>query len=283
MKTSKLFKIILIEHINMIKNIHSEIEKKLNKFLESKKVPNLLFHGSSGSGKKTIVNNYINKIYLHDKTRIKKNVMNVNCSHGKGIKFIREELKFFAKANIQSNEGANFKTIVLLNADQLTIDAQSALRRCIELFSHNTRFFIIVENKDKLLNPILSRFCEIYIPEYYENEKMINLHIENNKMDIFDQQKKEKLNWIRKKLEPLTEEINNHHYYLKLSNEMYEEGLSCLDLIYYIRENSNLTELEKSKIIIYFEKIKSQYRNEPMLMFTLFDFIYLREDKTICF
>ena len=209
--------------------------------------------------------------------------MNVNCSHGKGIKFIREELKFFAKANIQSNEGANFKTIVLLNADQLTIDAQSALRRCIELFSHNTRFFIIVENKDKLLNPILSRFCEIYIPEYYENEKMINLHIENNKMDIFDQQKKEKLNWIRKKLEPLTEEINNHHYYLKLSNEMYEEGLSCLDFIYYIRENSNLTELEKSKIIIYFEKIKSQYRNEPMLMFTLFDSIYLREDKTICF
>ncbi len=283
MKTTKVFKIILIEHINMIKNIHSEIEKKLNRFLESKIVTNILFHGSSGSGKKTIVNNYINKIYSDDKTRIKKNVMNVNCSHGKGIKFIREELKFFAKANIQSNEGANFKTIVLLNADQLTIDAQSALRRCIELFSHNTRFFIIVENKDKLLNPILSRFCEIYIPEYYENEKMINLHIENNKMDIFDQQKKEKLNWIRKKLEPLTEEINNHHYYLKLSNEMYEEGLSCLDLIFYIRENSNFTELEKSKIIIYFEKIKSQYRNEPMLMFTLFDFIYLREDKTICF
>jgi DNA polymerase III delta prime subunit len=36
----------------------------------------------------------------------------------------------------------------------LTIDAQSALRRCIEQFSFNTRFFIIIENKHKLLKPI---------------------------------------------------------------------------------------------------------------------------------
>jgi dihydroorotase len=54
---------------------------------------------------------------------------------------------------------------------ELTIDAQSALRRCIELFSHNTRFFIVVENKDKLLNPILSRFCDIFVPE-----PAMNLH-----------------------------------------------------------------------------------------------------------
>ena len=64
---------------------------------------------------------------------------------------------------------------------------------------------------------------------------------------------------------------------------MYENGLSCLDLIDYIREDDKLSELEKTRIIIYFEKIKSQYRNEPLLIFTLFDFIYLREDKNICF
>ena len=67
--------------------------------------------------------------------------MYVNCAHGKGIKFIREELKFFAKTNINLKEGEIFKSIVLLNADKLTIDAQSALRRCIELFNHTTRFF----------------------------------------------------------------------------------------------------------------------------------------------
>jgi replication factor C small subunit len=97
--------------------------------------------------------------------------MFVNCAHGKGIKFIREDLKLFAKTNIQCNRGVLFKSIILLNADFLTIDAQSALRRCIEQFSLNTRFFIIVQNKNKLLNPILSRFCEVYVPEMRMNGK----------------------------------------------------------------------------------------------------------------
>ena len=103
--------------------------------------------------------------------------MIVNCSHGKGIKFIREDLKFFAKANLQYNSNVKFKSILLLNADNLTNDAQSALRRCIEQFSLTTRFFIIVENKSRLLNPILSRFCEIFVPDYIENGKIINLHV----------------------------------------------------------------------------------------------------------
>ena len=102
--------------------------------------------------------------------------MYVNCAHGKGIKFIRDELKFFAKSHINSNGGDIFKCIILLNGDKLTMDAQSALRRCIELFSHTTRFFIIVEDKYKLLRPILSRFCEIYIPEPIYNGKYINLY-----------------------------------------------------------------------------------------------------------
>ena len=95
----------------------------------------------------------INKIYDNNREIIKSFVMYVNCSHGKGIKFIREDLKFFAKTHINSNGGNTFKSVVLLNADKLTLDAQSALRRCIELFSHNTRFFIIVEDKYKFVTP----------------------------------------------------------------------------------------------------------------------------------
>jgi GTPase SAR1 family protein len=161
---------------NIYLPIHQKIIEKLDFFHRSNKIPNIIFHGSSGSGKRTIVEQFLNKIYSGDKHKLKTNVMIVNCAHGKGIKFIREELKFFAKTNIQSYNGTIFKTIVLINADFLTIDAQSALRRCIELFSYNTRFFIIVENKNKLLNPILSRFCEIYIPEYVLDGKFVNLH-----------------------------------------------------------------------------------------------------------
>ena len=91
--------------------------------------------------------------------------------------------------------------MVLLNADKLTLDAQSALRRCIELFSHNTRFFIIAEDKYNLMKPILSRFCEIYVAEPVLNDKIINLYQYNlnnifNTLDI----KQHRVEWLKKEL-----------------------------------------------------------------------------------
>ena len=166
-------------------NIHNNITNKLNYFCSIHKIPNIIFHGTSYSGKKTIVKQFINNIYDNNKEKIKTFVMHVNCSHGKGIKFIRDELKFFAKTHINSNGGFVFKTIILINADKLTMDAQSALRRCIELFSHNTRFFIVVEDKYKLLKPILSRFCEIYVPEPTINGNNVNLHKHYNLNNSF--------------------------------------------------------------------------------------------------
>ena len=135
----------------MTLNIHTDITNKLNTFLKDNKVPNIIFHGPSGGGKHEIVRKFINNIYNNDNNLIKKYVLMVNCAHGKGIKFIREDLKFFAKAHINIHKNKMFKSIILSNADKLTIDGQSALRRSIELFSHNTRFFIIIEDKYKLL------------------------------------------------------------------------------------------------------------------------------------
>ena len=77
---------------------------------------------------------------------------------------------------MQNNFGKIFKSIILFNAEKLTNDAQSALRRCIETFSHNTRFFIVIENIENILSPILSRFCNIYIPYPIINKKKTNLY-----------------------------------------------------------------------------------------------------------
>jgi hypothetical protein len=256
--------------------IHQKIIEKLDYFNTTNKIPHIIFHGSSGSGKRHIVDQFINKIYQYDKPKIKSNVMFVNCAHGKGIKFIREELKFFAKTNIQSNNGTIFKTIVLLNADYLTIDAQSALRRCIELFSYNTRFFIIVENKNKLLNPILSRFCEIYVPEYIQNGNVMNLHnysIHKN-YDIDSIQNKD--NWIETKMDILYDNEIDHLVLTELSNEFYENGVSCLDLIQWINKSNRVKNLEKATICICFDKIKSEYRCEKLLLLYIFDFMFLR-------
>jgi len=259
-------------------DIHKNIYQKLDSFYQSNKIPHLLFHGSSGSGKRTIVDHFLNKIYQNDSKKIKTNVMFVNCAHGKGIKFIREELKFFAKTNIQGNSGVLFKTIVLINADNLTIDAQSALRRCIELFSSNTRFFIIVENKHKLLNPILSRFCEIYVPEFIKEGKVLNLH--QYKIGQIQTVEKEVNEWITEKMELFfISQENPYPFMVDYSTQFYEKGVSCFDLIKWLENTEKIDGKTKSDIFISFDRIKSEYRCEKLLMLCIFEQIFLHNNN----
>ena len=247
--------------------IHEKIKSKLQFFLQSGKIPHIIFHGSSGSGKRTILYDFINKIYNSDKYKIKNNVMFVNCAHGKGIKFIREELKFFAKSNVQLNAGIDFKSIILMNADFLTIDAQSALRRCIELFSRNTRFFIIVENKNKLLNPILSRFCEIYVPEHLIDNKIMNLH-QYNCQTYYPIQNKEWLANECKQLQWPTHKKTCEEY-VQFVNRCYEKGVSAFDFVQYVESSDDFQYFEKAEFIVYYNQIKAEYRCEKLLMLTL--------------
>ena len=67
-------------------------------------------------------------------------IIQINCCQFKGIKYIRDDLKFFGKKQIHNHKSKVFKSIVLYNADFLTIDAQSSLRRLIEIYSKNTRY-----------------------------------------------------------------------------------------------------------------------------------------------
>ena len=260
-------------------DIHQSIKNKLNYFHEMHKIPNIIFHGPTGSGKRTIVNEFIHKIYANNREIIKSFVMYVNCSHGKGIKFIREELKFFAKTHINSNGGNTFKSVVLLNADKLTLDAQSALRRCIELFSHSTRFFIIVEDKYKLLKPILSRFCEIFVPEPIVNGKVINLH-SYALSEIYNLGKV-----IKKKMDNLKKDVKLDKTYtlnelIGLCIKLYENGYSCLDIISFIR-NSSLHESKIYEFMVIFNKIKKDFRNEKLLMLFILNFFLFRSDSTL--
>lgn len=266
--------------------IHEPIMEKLNFFYKTHKIPNIIFHGESGNGKKSVINQFINLIYNNDTDRIKNYVMYVNCAHGKGIKFIREELKFFAKTHINSNGGDNFKSVILLNADKLTIDAQSALRRCIELFNHTTRFFIIVEDKYKLLKPILSRFCEIYIPEPVIHKKEVNLyeHILNKTFNLKDH-KNQKNTWLQQfigKNMNTTSDLT-HEKLISYTTKLYEKGISGLDLIEYIEHNEikNVNEIKKYELLFTFNKIRKEFRNEKILIMFILNFVFLSLDYNL--
>jgi hypothetical protein len=265
------------------------VYKKLDYFYTSKHIPHIIFHGSPGSGKRTIVQDFLFRIYNGDKHNLKTNVMTVNCSHGKGIKFVREDLKNFAKTNIQKNNGVFFKSIVLFNADSLTIDAQSALRRCIELFSNNTRFFMVVENKHNLLNPILSRFCELYIPEPFINSHFVNLHtLSLQKEYTIDTSKKDQeMKCMIVKIHDDIETTVPPHcvssYFIDMATELYTQGFSTLDFIQAIEtmEEGYWTEKEKVILVMCFQKIKSEFRCEKLLLFYMLDFCFFRSNQDL--
>ncbi len=267
----------------MTLEIHKNIKEKLEYFNSIHKIPNIIFNGPSGSGKSTIVNEFISLIYDGNKEKIKNLVMYVNCAHGKGIKFIREELKFFAKTNIHSNGGDTFKSIVLFNGDKLTMDAQSALRRCIELFSHNTRFFITVEDKYKLLKPILSRFCEIYISEPEYKGKTINLY-KYNIEEIFKLTdiKNQKNDWLKKEIQKTVNQDMSHHDLQTFVTKLYEKAYNALDVIKLIEDGCFILEPEKRyELLIAFNKIRKDFRNEKLLLVFVINFAFLDNQTSL--
>tara|TARA_Y100000741_G_scaffold363846_1_gene353082 strand:+ start:440 stop:1234 length:795 start_codon:yes stop_codon:yes gene_type:complete len=256
--------------------IHKNIYEKLDNFIDNKNIPNILFHGPSGCGKRYILNSFINKIYNNNKNYISYYVMFVNCAKDGGIKFIREDIKFFSKTNINCELENRFKSIILLNSDKLTYDAQSALRRCIEIFSFNTRFFLVTNDKCKILKPILSRFCEIYISYPIINNKVTNLHryfISKN-LDISSTQR-ERSEWLKKNLAKITEETLKDDV-----DKFYSKSYSSIDIINIIKKNQ-LHNDNINDLLINFSKIKREFRNEKLLMYLVLYFGYFRSDYNL--
>jgi hypothetical protein len=73
----------------------------------------------------------------------------------------------------------------------------------------------------------------------------------------------------------------NQKILANLANQLYEEGASCLDLVKWIETNSNIDSLTKASSIVCFHKIKSDFRNEKLLILYMLDYIFLRSNKDI--
>lgn len=255
--------------------LHPEIMTNLNNFIECNKIPNILFYGPSGSGKKTIVKEFLNNVYMCLPLHKRHNyMMFIDCGQGRGIKFIREDLMFFARKSVLENV---FKSVVLLNSDKLTHDAQSALRCCIEKFSNTTRFFMVVENKERLLNPIQSRFCEIYVPLPIIKNKSVNLNEFNNKK-TYNLQKFKTQNYTN--FRKMMDKLDKNTPLVPFVNKLYEKAFNSYDIEKYII-SSDLDEVYKYNVLFEFRNIKKEIRNENLLMLFLVEKIIIRNNTNI--
>ncbi len=141
-----------------------EIVERLNSFVKAKNVPHCIFAGPPGTGKTTAALCLAHDLYG---TGYREHLMELNASDERGIKIVRETVKTFART--RSIGEIPFKILILDEADNMTSDAQQALRRTMERFTETCRFIMIANYSGKIIEPLQSR-CAPFRFSYMSQE-----------------------------------------------------------------------------------------------------------------
>ncbi len=147
-----------------------EIVERLRSFVRFRNVPHCIFAGPPGTGKTTAALCLSRDLYGEAH---REHIMELNASDERGIDVVRDTVKTFAR--MKSIGEIPFKIMILDEADNMTSDAQQALRRTMERYTGTCRFILCANYSGKIIEPIQSRcapFRFSYLPREEHNHHL---------------------------------------------------------------------------------------------------------------
>jgi len=167
---------------------HKDIFKKLEKISKDDSLPHIIFYGNPGTGKKTLINIFLemifdNSIYKLDDSKYtimssgnnESEVIIKQSDHHIIIEpnntnfdryLIQEIVKEYAKKYPLCifEKSRQFKAVQINYLDNLSYYAQTSLRRTIEKYSKTCRFIMWCYSLSKVIEPLRSRCLCIHVP-----------------------------------------------------------------------------------------------------------------------
>ncbi|XP_043257615.1 replication factor C subunit 3-like [Colletes gigas] len=167
---------------------HTEQAEYLKNMVKKGDFPHLLVYGPPGAGKKTRIMCIIRELYGSGAERLRMETMNFETPAKKKLEITTISSNYHIEVNlsdvgiydrvvvmdlikttaqthqIDSSGQREFKVVLLTNVDELTKDAQHALRRTMEKYVATCRLILCANSTSRVLPAIKSRCLGIKVP-----------------------------------------------------------------------------------------------------------------------